>query len=330
MTDGAANARTRESRKSQFLVDLAAGAAVDDIYYLRDLRLGKVKTGKPYLALRVSDRTGVMEARVWDGADEMFRRLKPDSFIRVRGRVEDYRQRPQLVILSAGPAEAAGIDQRDFIPGSYRDSEELIGYLRYFLTEVFDPDFSRLLESFFDDEAFVERFRRAPGDARSHHAYLGGLIEHTVSVATLCQHTTLQHPRLNSDLLLTAALLHDVGKVDEFLCDGRIRYSREGRLLGHVLLGQRLVEGRIRSLKDFPRDKELDLIHAMISHHGELEWGAPKRPQSAEALVLHHIDNLDAKVKGFLEVVDGSGEVSWPELQNLFRRPLDEPRAADR
>ncbi|MHB8859285.1 MAG: 3'-5' exoribonuclease YhaM family protein [Thermoleophilia bacterium] len=330
MNDGAANALIRGRRKNQFLSDLAAGAAVDDIYYLRDMRLGNARTGKPYLALKVSDRTGVMDARVWDGAEEISRRLKPDSFVRLRGRVEDYRQRPQMVVTSAETAAAGKVDQRDFLPGSFRDSEELTGYLNYFLTEVFDPDFSRLLRSFFEDEDFMERFLHAPGDMRSHHAYLGGLIEHTVSVATLCQHVTIQHPRLNSDLLITAALLHDIGKVDEFVFEGRIRYSREGRLLGHVLLGQRLVEERIRSLNDFPRDKELDLIHAMISHHGELEWGAPKRPQSAEALVLHHIDNLDAKVKGFLEVVDGSGDVSWPRLQNLFRRPLDEPQAADR
>lgn len=325
-------AKTGKSRfrKKQFLADLAAGAIVDDVYYLRDVRLGRARTGKSFLALRVSDRTGVMEARVWEAAEAMSQRLEPDSFIRARGRIEEYRQRPQLVITGADPVGSSGLDQRDFLPGSYRDREELAGYLRYFLTEVFDPDFSRLLESFFGDEPFLERFSRAPGDARAHHAYLGGLIEHTVSVATLCQHTTVQHPRLNGDLLITAALLHDVGKVDEFLCDGRIRYSREGRLLGHVLIGQRLVEDRIRSFGDFPREKELDLIHAMISHHGELEWGAPKRPQSAEALVLHHIDNLDAKVKGFLEVVEGRGDVSWPELQNLFRRPLDEPQAADR
>ncbi len=316
--------------KHRHLADLQAGESVNDVYYLLEIRRGTAKTGKPYLALRLSDRSGIMEARVWNGAETLAPRLAPDSFVRVRGTMESYRQRLQVNIRDVEPADPATLKQRDFIPASFRDIEELAGFLRYFLTEVFDPDFSHLLESFFDDEAFMERFIQAPGDARSHHAYLGGLIEHTVSVATLCQHVTVQHPRLDSDLLITAALLHDIGKVEEFHCEGRIRYSREGQLLGHVLLGQRLVENKIRQLGDFPREKELELLHAMISHHGELEWGAPKRPQSAEALVLHHIDNLDAKVKGFLEVVEGRGDVGWPELQNLFRRPLTEPRAADR
>ena len=127
----------------------------------------------------------------------------------------------------------------------------------------------------FEDEEFLRRFCQAPGDVRSHHAFLGGLLEHTVSVATLCQHTTVQHPRLDADLLVTAALLHDVGKVEEFTFEGRIGYSKEGRLLGHVLIGQRMVEEKIRELGDFPRDKQLMLVHALISHHGELEWGRP-------------------------------------------------------
>ncbi len=313
-----------------YLRDLKAGTAVDDVFFLREARLGKARTGNNYLALKLSDRSGIMEARIWESADQQAARLVPDSFIRVRGTVESYRQRLQLNISYAEPVDAAGLNQRDFLPGSFRDIEELTGYLEYFLTEVHDDDCSRLLRSFFEDEEFLRGLCEAAGDVRSHHAFLGGLLEHTVSVATLCQHTTVQHPRLDADLLVTAALLHDVGKVEEFTFEGRIGYSKEGRLLGHVLIGQRMVEERIRELGDFPRDKQLMLVHALISHHGELEWGAPKRPQSAEALVLHHIDNLDAKVKGFLEVVEGRGEVSWPELQNLFRRPLDEPLAADR
>ncbi len=314
----------------RYIEDLHEGSLVDEVLYLRGIRRGAAKTGREFLALGLSDRSGTIEARVWEGIEALTPWLAPDRFVRVRGNVVTYRQGLQLNIKSLEPAASEGIDQRAFVPNSYRNIEELEGYLEYFISEIFDPDYSRLLNSFFTDEDFVRRFEQAPGDAASHHAYLGGLIEHTISVATLCQHVVLQHPRLNGDMLITAALLHDVGKVEEFHYEGRLRYSREGRLLGHVLLGQRLVEDKIRELENFPRDKELELLHTIISHHGELEWGAPKKPQSAEALVLHHIDNLDAKVKGFLEVVEGRGEVSWPELQNLFRRPLDQPLAADR
>lgn len=335
MSDSQGNGTIRQDLKKtsderQFISELSPGTAVEGVFYLREVRQAAARNGTDYLALKLSDKSGVLEARVWSATDNLGSRLLPDSFVRVSGPVETYRGGMQLNVMSIAPVDSSELDQRDFVPGSYRDLDELSGYLDYFISEIFDPDYVGLLQSFFRNQDFMESFSRAPGDVRSHHAYMGGLLEHTVSVATLCQHVIVQHPRLNRDLLVTAALLHDIGKVEEFQLDGRIRYSREGQLLGHVLIGQRLVEGHIREIGNFPRDKELELLHAIISHHGELEWGAPKRPRSAEALVLHHIDNLDAKVKGFLEVVDGRGEVGWPELQNLFRRPLDQPRAADR
>ncbi|MFA5801086.1 MAG: HD domain-containing protein [Thermoleophilia bacterium] len=316
--------------KKSFICDISEGALVDDVFFLGDISRRVTRTGHPYLTLGLNDRSGVIGGRVWQDADVLVHSLTAESFVRVRGKAESYRNRLYIKVDGVEAVDISLIDQQHFLPGTYRDMEELTGYIRYFLTEVFDVDYSRLLESFFSDEIFMERFCRAPGDERSHHAYLGGLLEHTVSVATLCQHVAVQHPRLNSDLLLTAALLHDIGKVDEFNYRGRITLSREGELLGHVLLGQKMIEQRIMRLGGFPPEKELQLIHALVSHHGELEWGAPKRPQSAEALALHHLDNLDARVKGFYEVVDGSGEVPWGELQNLFRRPLTEPRAADR
>lgn len=320
----------REGARRQFVADLAAGAAVDDVFFLREIERRGGRSGRPYLALRLSDKSGVIDGRIWEQAEEAAARLHPDSFVSVRGSVEAWRGRLQINIRQAAPAAADRLDQGDFLPASYRDTEELAGYVDYFLTEVYDPDYRRLLEAFFGDGEFMARFSRSPGAVRSHHAYLGGLLEHTVSVTTLCQHACVQHPRLNSDLLVTAALLHDVGKLEEFSCEGRISYSRPGRMLGHVLLGQRMIEERLRAMEGFPEEKELELIHAVISHHGELEWGAPKRPASAEALVLHHIDNLDARVKGFFEVVAGKGELPWPEVQNFFRRPLTEPLAADR
>ena len=319
------------SPKKQFLSDLTGGAAVDDVFYVVEAIRRLTRDGRPFLALKLSDRSGVCEARAWDDVIGMESCLRPDRFARIRGRAELYRGRPQVIIRQAGAVSGALLDQRDFLPSTYRSIEELSGFLTYFLTEVFDSDYRALLESFFGDGQFMERFCLAPGHERSHHAYLGGLLEHTVSVVTLCQHTALQHPRLNSDLLITAALLHDIGKTEEFCYEGRISLSQEGRLLGHVLIGQRMIGQRLRQQPEpFPREKELQLMHAVISHHGELEWGAPKRPQSGEALVLHHIDNLDARTKGFFEVIEGRGELSWPEVKNYFRRPLDAPLAADR
>lgn len=318
------------TRKRQFVADLTAGDAIADVFYLRDVSQRLARSGEPFLAVKLTDRSGSIDGRAWgEDARRLEGGVRAGSYCRCEGSVVSFRGGLQVNIRQAVAFDKGAVEPADFLPSSYRDRDELTGFLQYFVTEVYDPDYRSLLESFFGDGGLLEQFRQAPGDARTHHAYLGGLLEHTVSVATLCQHVTVQHPRINGDLLITAALLHDIGKVQEFEYDGAISLSRKGRLLGHVLLGQRMIEERIRGLGDFPPEKELELIHALISHHGELEWGAPKRPQSAEALVLHHVDNLDAKVKGFLEVVEGSGEVSWPQMQNLFRRPLDMPRAAD-
>lgn len=312
------------------IAELKCGTSVDGVFFLREVVARKTKFGRSHLSLRLSDRTGIIDARVWDASGELVKRLFPDTFVRVSGRIDHYRGSPHIRVRVVEEVDATALDLREFVHSSYRNTSELAGCLEYFLTEVYDKDFSRLLHSFFGEADFLGRFLAAPGDVSSHHAYMGGLAEHTVSVATLCQHTCVQYPRLNADLLVTAALLHDVGKVEELTYCGRIGYSREGNLVGHVLLGERMLEEKIKTLNGFPHEKRLLLMHVIISHHGELEWGAPKRPQSAEALALHHIDNLDAKVKGFLEVVEGRGRVRWPQLQNYFRRPLDEPLAADK
>jgi 3'-5' exoribonuclease len=316
--------------KRQYIADIQPGNRFDDVFFLRELAMRVARSGKTYLALRLSDRSGVADGRIWKHAGEIGAGLEADTFVRISGTADSFQGRLQLNIQQVDIDEEEGLDPGDYLPSSYRDREELVGYLHYFITEVYDEDYRRLLESFFFDTEWLEQFCLSPGDASTHHAYLGGLLEHTVSVATLCQHIIVQHPRINGDLLISAAMLHDIGKTREYSYRGAISHSREGQLIGHVLLGQKMIEERIKELEDFPREKELQLVHALISHHGELEWGAPKRPQSAEALVLHHLDNLDAKVKGFFEVVAGSGEVSWPELQNLFRRPLDVPMAAEK
>ncbi len=324
--------------KRQFLADLEPGDAVDDVFFVLEAE-GPGNGRRRPVSLRLSDRSGTARAVIRRDAagpsgdgDAAAGGAVPaaGSFIRARGRVERGRSGTVLVLTGASLVDGSALDQRLFLPGSFRDPDELSGYLEYFRTEVYDEDYACLLSAFLDDGDFMARFRMAPGELRSHHAYLGGLLEHTVSVATLCQHLLVQHPRLNGDLLLTAALLHDIGKVEEFSWQGRLEFTGEGMLWGHVLISQRMIEERVADLGGLPREKELRLLHAVISHHGEPEWGAPRRPQSAEALALHHLDNLDAKLKGYFEVIEGGRDVSWSELSNLFRRPLDEPRAADR
>jgi 3'-5' exoribonuclease len=203
----------------------------------------------------------------------------------------------------------------------------LKGFLRCHIDSVRDRDYSALLEVVFGDAEFFEVFATAPAAKLYHHAYLGGLMEHTVAVAEMCDFVGQQYGRIDRDLLLTAALLHDVGKTQELAFETAIDFTDAGRFLGHVIQGVTFVSDRVRSLPTFPEAKLQQLLHCIVSHHGELEWGSPKRPKTIEALILHHVDNLDAKVKGFLEIVEGTRDAPWTDLRNLFRRPLHVPRA---
>ena len=264
---------------------------------------------------------------VWDNAETVAGGFDAGDLVLVCGRVTEYEGRPQVEAAIVSSAESGQADPRDFLPVTYRDIEELKGFLRFHIESVYDRHYSALLHNIFDNPTLMDRFALAPAAKQFHHAYLGGLLEHTVSVAGLCESMTQQYPRINRDLLTTAALLHDIGKIEELSYDRVIDYSDAGRFLGHVLLGVTFVSEQITQIGEFPQEKAQLLLHAIASHHGELEWGSPKRPKTLEALIIHHVDNLDAKVKGFLEIVEGSRNAQWTDLRNLFRRPLHVPRA---
>ncbi len=307
--------------------DLVPGTSVFDVFLVTRKETRTTKSGKPFLKLRLGDRTGALDCMVWEAADALGAGFETGDVVRVRGRTSEYRGSLQM---EAGEIERVphdSVDARVFLPATYRDVEELQGFLRYQIESVYDRDYRALLEAIFGDPEFLARFSDAPAATTFHHAYLGGLLEHTVTVADLCEHISQQYGRVDRDLLVTIALLHDIGKVDELTYERTIGYSDAGRFLGHVVLGVTLVSEQAGKLAGFPQEKLHQLLHAIVSHHGELEWGSPKRPATLEALVVHHVDNLDAKVKGFLEIVEGSRQAPWTDLQNLFRRPLHVPRA---
>ena len=215
----------------------------------------------------------------------------------VAGRVERFRDELQVDLRAIKTAEA---DPSEFLPVAYRDLDELDGFLEHLAREVYDQDYARLLAPFLDDEGFRAELRRAPCTRAGHHAYLGGLIEHTVAVATLAQESALLHPRLNSDLLLCAAILHDIGKTLEFDLGAEIQLSEAGALMGHVALGQQLVADRARTLDSFPDAKLHAISHCILAHHGS-ESLPGRRFRSVEALALFRLNALDAGVKGALE-----------------------------
>jgi 3'-5' exoribonuclease len=258
------------------------------------------RTGSPYLAVELRDATGSLPARVFREPDFQSARFDRGDLVRVAGRVERFRGELQAELAEVRRTEPGEADPAEFLPVAYRDLDELDGFLEHIADEVRDHDLRRLLDAFLGDEGFRVELRRAPCTRAGHHAYLGGLLEHTVAVATLAREACVLHPRLRPDLLIAAAILHDIGKTREFSLGAEIGPSEEGRMLGHLALGHRLVADRIATLDGFPAAKALALEHCVLAHHGA--DGLPgRRFGSAEALALYRLNALDASVKGALE-----------------------------
>ena len=260
----------------------------------------RARTGTTYLAVELRDRTGSLPGRIFRDADFQGARFERGDLVAVIGRVERFRDEVQAEIASIRCAGADEAEPADFLPVAYRDLDELDGFLDHLAGEVSDGDLRRLLATFLEDGAFRAELRRAPCTRAGHHAYLGGLLEHTVAVATLAHEACVLHPRLRPDLLLAAALLHDLGKTREFALGAEIGLSEEGRLLGHLALGHRLVAERIAALGAFPPEKALALEHCILGHHGP-DALPGRRFASAEAVALYRLNALDASVKGVLE-----------------------------
>lgn len=282
------------------VAELRAGSEVAGVFACTRKDRLTAKSGTPYLAVELRDRTGAIPARAFRNADFLAAQFERGDLVHVAGRVERFRDELQVELREIAKAPAEAGDPDDFLPVAYRDVAELDGFLEHLAREVYDDDLRTLLAAFLDDEAFRAELRRAPCTRHGHHAYLGGLLEHTVAVATLAQEACVLHPRLNSDLLLCAAILHDVGKTREFELGADIELSDAGAMVGHVTLGQQLVTERAARLPGFPADKLNALSHCILAHHGP-DALPGRRFRSAEALALHRLNAVDAAIKGTLE-----------------------------
>src|SRR5262245_13442362 len=277
------------------LASLRAGDELAGVYACTRKDRLMARTGTPYLALELRDRTGALPARVFRDADLLGGRFDRGDLVRVAGRVERFRDELQVEVRAIERADAA--DPAAFLPVAYRDLDELDGFLEHLAREVHDPEYAGLLEALLSDSSLRAEWRRAPCTRAGHHSYLGGLLEHTVAVGTLALEACQLHPRLNSDLLICAALVHDLGKTREFTYGAEIGLSEEGRLLGHIVLGQQLLAGRAAAMEP---GRRLALEHCVLCHHGA-EAAPGRRFGSAEALALYRLNALDASVKGALE-----------------------------
>ena len=305
-----------------FIADLREGEPVTSFFLARDIQVRQRRSGEPYLTLVLADRTGEVSAVMWEGVEEASQGLVEGDIVKVQGVLGLYQRERQLTLTRvrrAAPGEAA---LEDYLPRSAQDPAVLLARLRETVDGIREPHLRRLLSGLLEDEGFMAAFSTAPAAKSLHHAVLGGLLEHTVSVVGLCRMLAEYYPAVDRDLLLTAAMLHDVGKVQELTWDRVFDYTDAGRLLGHITLGALLVEERIRGMRDFPEDLAQRLLHCLLSHHGELEWGSPKRPKTLEALVLHYAEDLDGKVNSFLSFAQSHPDPQHPGWTQ-FNRALD-------
>jgi len=269
---------------------------------------------------------------VWDKAAEFAPLFEKDDFIKVQGEVDEFQGVPQLRILRLRKAAGGEIDPADFLPKTAQDVDSLLSEIGEILKSVRNPHLRVLLESFLTDEEFVKKFKTAPAAKAMHHVYLGGLLEHTLSVLRLIRLVAPQYKDLDPDLLLSGGFLHDVGKVDELAYERSFDYTDRGRLLGHITLTAEMLDRKIQGLPDFPETLALLLKHLVLSHHGEYIFGSPKRPKTLEALLLHHLDDLDAKMNAFASWIEKEKESPsrWTSYHKLFDRFILKPEEIER
>jgi len=279
------------------VAELRAGGEIEGVFACTRKDRLTARNGSPYLAVELRDRTGAIAGRAFRDADFLAGQFERGDLVSVRGRVERFRDELQIELAAIKRAEENAADPAEFLPVAYRDVEELDGFLEHLAREVYDPDLRALLDAFLGDEAFRADFRRAPCTRSGHHAYLGGLLEHTVAVATLAFETSTLHPRLNSDLLVCAAILHDIGKIREFELSAEIALTEAGALVGHLALGVEMLNERAGAI---PAAKLHALTHCVLGHHGA-DALPGRRFRSAEALALQRLNALDASVKDALE-----------------------------
>ena len=310
-----------------FVNELRKGQTVESIFLVKEKILTKTKAGNPYLSLKLADRTGEAEGRIWDNALDFLPLFEKDDFIKVRGEVDEFQGILQLRITKLRKCEDQEIQLGDYLPQSSRDIEKMLGELRKIASQIRQPFLSRLLEAFFNDEALMKKFKTAPAAKAVHHVFLGGLLEHTLSVVQLVLLVGPRYKGIDQDLLLTGAIFHDLGKVSELSFDRAFDYTDPGRLLGHIILTVEMIDEKVRTIPDFPENLILALKHLILSHHGEYEFGSPKLPMTLEALLLHHIDDLDAKMNAVMAWIEKEKDSPsrWTSYHKLFDRFIYKP-----
>jgi 3'-5' exoribonuclease len=307
--------------KSVFVTDLAGDTTVTAFFLVVEKEIRNTREGKAYLRLELGDRTGSVEARMWDHFEVPAREINRDDFVKVQARVEIYRNKLQLALQQLRKAKPEEVELADFLPHTKEDVEKLYVRVLEYADSISNPWLKELVKGILRDPGIAARYKRAPAAKVMHHAYLGGLIEHVAGLCDLAKVVAEHYPELDLNLLLTAALLHDVGKLDELCYERAIAYTTDGQLLGHIVMELETVTRAIDAIPGFPPPLKTVVQHLLISHHGQYEFGSPKLPQIREALVFHYLDDLDSKLAAVrAALASDSGEEEWSAFSGALQR----------
>ena len=308
----------------KFINELREGEKISGIYLCKHKQAAVTKNGKPYENLILQDKTGTIDGKIWEpnslGIDE----FDPLDYIDVVGDVTSFQGSLQVSIKRARKAGEGEYDPGNYLPVSDKNVDTMYQELLGCAAQVKNPYLHRLLMSFFEeDEEFIRAFKENSAAKTVHHGFIGGLLEHTLSVTKLCQYYCKTYPILNQDLLLTSAMLHDIGKTKELSPFPKNDYTDDGQLLGHIMIGSEMVHDKAREIPGFPEKLESEVKHCILAHHGELEYGSPKKPALAEAVALNLADNTDAKMETLTEIFNGAGEQKdWLGYNRFFESNL--------
>ena len=286
------------------------------------------KNGEPYLALILADRSGQIEAKMWDNVDEFILGFEQDDFLKIKGLINKYKNRFQLTIHKLRRMAESEIDFTDYLPKTTKDIGELWRTLTEFVATFQNPHLKALVELFMADPEIAERYRNAPAAKTLHHAYIGGLLDHVVSLFRSCDLMCRNYPQVDRDLLLTGAFLHDIGKIQELTYNRAFSYTTRGQLLGHMIIELEMLQAKLEQLPGFPGELKTLLEHIIISHHGQYDFGSPKLPMFPEALLLHYLDDLDSKMEAMRAHFEREADLDgpWTSYNASLGRPLLDSR----
>ena len=302
----------------KYIQELREGERISQVFLCKTKITATTKSGKNYYSLTLQDRTGTLDGKVWElnGAIDHF---EPMDFIQADGEVIVFNNSPQLNIRRIRRAKEGEYDPKDYFPVSEKDPDAMYKELLGLIAQVKEPHLRQLVESFFvQDKAFIKAFREHSAAKSVHHGFIGGLMEHTLAVTKLCRFYCDQYPIINKDLLLTAAMFHDIGKTRELSAFPVNDYTDEGQLLGHIMIGCEMVGDRIREIPGFPPKLAAELKHCILAHHGEMEYGSPKKPAIIEAAALYFADNTDAKLQIMRELLEPATPGEWLGYNKLL------------